>query len=299
MPDVSPPPRYIGRFAPSPTGPLHLGSLYTALASFLDARSHQGQWRVRIDDLDTHRNIAGASGGILKTLQMFGLEWDDPVDYQSWHLAEYEAALCRLTEQGHVYRCVCSRKGLAVSGNASVYPGFCRDRLVPIGTPHALRIKTGHHAIACNDRLQGLLCQDLAKQHGDFVLQRKEGIIAYTFAVVVDDARQSISHVVRGADLLDETPKQIYLQQLLGLPTPCYLHLPLLVDQQGHKLSKQTRAAPVDLAKPHLTLFQLLQWLKQNPPASLQHAPLADMLAWAVCHWRADKLQKTATITLP
>ncbi len=290
---------YIGRFAPSPTGPLHLGSLYTALASFLDARAQQGQWRLRIDDLDTPRNIAGACGDILKTLEGFGLEWDGPVDYQSLHLDEYHHALHHLIEQGYVYRCVCSRKTLAAASHSTVYPGICRNRLAPAGMAYALRIKTDHQAIAFIDPLQGLLSQDLATQQGDFVLRRKEGIIAYTFAVVLDDARQCISHVVRGADLLDETPKQIYVQQLLGLPTPGYLHVPILVDQQGQKLSKQTRAAPVELSKPHLTVFQLLQWLKQNPPATLQQAPLSELLRWAVSHWRADRLQNTATIAPP
>jgi len=290
---------YIGRFAPSPTGPLHLGSLYTALASFLDARSQQGQWRLRIDDLDTPRNIAGASDNILKTLERFGLEWDGPVDYQSQHLAEYQAALRCLSDQGYIYPCACSRKTLAAASHSGVYPGICRDRFVPDSCPHALRVKTDHQAIAFIDLLQGPQHQDLATQHGDFVLQRKEGIIAYTFAVVVDDARQCISHVVRGADLLDETPKHVYLQQLLNLPTPRYLHIPLLVDQQGQKLSKQTRAAPVEATNPALVVFQLLQWLKQHPPAPLQQAPLSELLAWAVSHWQADRLPKTAAIALP
>ncbi|GAB6140458.1 tRNA glutamyl-Q(34) synthetase GluQRS [Methylosoma difficile] len=290
---------YRGRFAPSPTGPLHLGSLYTALASFLQAHSKQGQWLLRIDDLDTPRNVAGAADRILKTLDNFGLHWDGAVDYQSQHLEDYQAALETLRAQQQVYACVCSRKSLAAISSSAIYPGICRNQNYSADQPLAWRVKTDHRQIHFNDLLQGEVSHHLASQHGDFILKRKEGIIAYPLAVVVDDTRQQINHIVRGVDLLDATPKQIYLQQLLGLPLPGYMHVPVIVDQQGQKLSKQTLAAPVDEFVPQLTIFRLLQWLRQNPPDELQQAPVAELLAWAILHWQPDALKKVASIALP
>lgn len=293
---------YIGRFAPSPTGPLHLGSLYTALASFLDAKAHQGKWLLRIDDLDTPRNATGAVDDILKTLESFGLEWDGKIYFQSDHLPAYQAMLAHLCHRQLVYPCLCSRKTLATLQDnhqigEMVYPNTCRKSLLPCNSPHALRIKTDARTITFNDRLQGHNSQNLARQHGDFILKRKDHIIAYQFAVVVDDHQQGITHVVRGMDLLDSTPKQIYLQQQLGLPRPHYMHVPVIIDDQGFKLSKQTNAQAVDLKSPTPVIFKLLHLLKQQPPLGLQHAPKAELLDWAIAHWEPAALKYTCKLT--
>jgi len=285
----------IGRFAPSPTGSLHLGSLYTALAGFLQARSSKGKWLIRIDDLDTPRNIKGSADAILATLDTFGLHWDDPVDYQSRHLDVYDAHLNELAKNGLIYPCTCSRKTLA-SVDSDIYPGICRDQPYPPDSPHALRVKTDNRVIAFHDELQGLISHNLAEQDGDFILKRKDRIIAYQFAVVIDDHLQHVNHIVRGCDLLNETPKQIYLQQLLGLSTPAYMHLPVIVDSQGYKLSKQTRATAVDSKAPETVIFDLLGLLKQNPPLELQRAPVNELLDWAVAHWNPAPLKNTLAL---
>jgi glutamyl-Q tRNA(Asp) synthetase len=291
---------YIGRFAPSPTGPLHLGSLYTALAGFLDARSHQGKWLLRIDDLDKPRNVEGAADSILKTLEIFGLAWDDSVAYQSQSLDVYNGILDRLTAKQLSYPCVCSRKTLAaVHAEASlsdVYPGLCRDRMISPDVPYALRIKTDTGIISFRDRLQGLVSDNLAEQHGDFVIKRKDGIIAYQFAVVIDDHLQQVNQVVRGVDLLESTPKQIYLQQILGLATPEYMHVPIIVDRQGYKLSKQTLATAVDIKNPQSVIFELLVLLQQNPLHELAKASLTELLAWAIAHWNPASLKNLRAI---
>lgn len=276
---------------------MHLGSLFTAVASYLDARYHQGKWLLRIDDLDTPRNKEGSVAAILNTLEAFGLCWDGSVYYQSQHLDSYESFLAELGQNQLTYRCICSRKILAdpFSGDGpnskhNIYPGTCRDKSISADTPHAIRIKTGDCALSFYDGLQGTISHNLAKQDGDFILKRKDGIIAYQFAVVVDDALQLINHVVRGCDLLEETPKQIYLQQLLGFSTPTYMHVPVIVDQYGYKLSKQTLATAVDTKAPNKTLFDLLALLKQNPPNELNGASVTELLDWAIAHWRADDL---------
>ncbi len=220
------------------------------MASFLQARSQQGKWLLRIDDIDTPRNAKGSVDHILKTLEVFGLHWDDSVYYQSRHLDVYEDALHELAENRLIYACTCSRKMLAGTHprqtQSDIYPGTCRDKSPPQHSPHASRIKTDNRIISFQDELQGPITQDLAEQHGDFILKRKDGIIAYQFAVVIDDHRQHINHVLRGFDLLESTPKQIYLQQQLGLVTPQYMHVPIIIDTQGYKLSKQTLAQAVD-----------------------------------------------------
>jgi glutamyl-Q tRNA(Asp) synthetase len=281
---------------------LHLGSLFTALASFLDARANKGLWLLRIDDLDMPRNQLGAASNILTTLEAFGLQWDDTVYYQSQHLAEYEAYLTDLEHKQLTYRCECSRKTLAdlgVNENAtekSVYPGICRTKQISADIPHAIRVKTEAESIVFYDRLQGQIATDLAAQHGDFILKRKDEITAYQFAVVVDDALQKINHVVRGCDLLEETPKQIYLQQLLDFPTPAYLHVPVIVDHDGYKLSKQTLATAVDTESPNKVLYNLLMLLKQNPPEEINGATVNESLDWAIEHWRPDALRLCFTI---
>jgi glutamyl-Q tRNA(Asp) synthetase len=282
---------YIGRFAPSPTGPLHFGSLYTALASFLQARSQQGLWLLRIDDLDTPRNINGSADNILKTLDVFGLQWDGSVVYQSQSLDVYNEILDQLVKDKLIYPCTCSRKTLT-----AIYSGMCRDKQTLPHSPYSLRIKTDNRIISFDDELQGLISHNLAKQHGDFILKRKDQIIAYQFAVVVDDDRQHINHVVRGYDLLDSTPRQMYLQQILGLVTPEYMHVPVIVDEQGYKLSKQTRATAVNIKKPHAVIFELLTLLKQNPPSELRHAPATELLSWAIQHWNPGMLKNLREI---
>ena len=282
---------YIGRFAPSPTGPLHFGSLYTALASFLQARSQQGLWLLRIDDLDTSRNRKGSADRILKTLDAFSLHWDDSVDYQSQYLDDYHEILDKLVKDKLIYPCTCSRKTLT-----AIYSGVCRDKQILPKSPYSLRIKTDNRIIFFNDELQGLISHNLAEQHGDFIFKRKDQIIAYQFAVVIDDDRQRINQIVRGYDLLDSTPRQIYLQQILGLDTPDYMHVPVIVDEQGYKLSKQTRATAVDLKQPQAVIFELLTLLKQNPPSELQHASSTELLNWAIEHWNPAMLKNLHTI---
>jgi len=275
---------------------LHLGSLYTALASYLDARRHGGLWLLRIDDLDTPRNTEGAVDAILQCLQHFGLQWNGEVYYQSQHIDTYQSILKRLQQQYWLYACHCSRKTL---GHAPVYPGNCRYAGFSFEEPSAWRLKIQDVQIEFDDALQGTISQNLARDHGDFILRRKDNIIAYQFAVVIDDYLQQVNHVVRGVDLLDSTPKQIYQQQLLTYPQPHYMHLPLIVDQQGDKLSKQTLAAPVDDTRPEATLFLLLQMLQQNPPDTLRHAPINTQLDWAIAHWHPLALKKIRAIQPP
>ncbi len=285
--------RYTGRFAPSPTGHLHLGSVYTALASFLEARTHHGLWRLRFDDLDTPRNVVGATNYILQTLETLGLHWDGEVDYQSQYLDDYHSVLADFIMTEQIYRCECSRKELT-----DIYAQTCRNQNLPASVSHSIRLKTDHRQIIFDDGLQGCISQNLAMQHGDFILKRKDNIIAYQFAVVLDDARQGVNHVVRGIDLLDATPKQIFLQQVLNLPTPNYLHVPILVDSEGRKLSKETLATAVDLTIPNLVLFQLLNWLNQNPPIELQNEKVDDILKWAIEHWNVARLKSVEKISI-
>ena len=262
---------YTGRFAPSPTGPLHMGSLIAAAASWLDARAAGGRWLVRIEDLDRARCMPGAADAILRTLERLGLQWDGEVLYQSRRLERYRAAFAELAS--HTYWCGCTRReiadsslGLAADG-AHIYPGTCR---ASTARKRALRVRTTMEPIAFVDRVQGRCEQVLERDIGDFVLYRADGLFAYQLAVVVDDAAQGITDVVRGADLLDSTPRQIYLQRLLGLPTPRYLHVPVALDAAGEKLSKQSAAAPIE-ADAH-ALRQALRFLGQAEAATPQEA---------------------------
>lgn len=260
---------------------------------------------LRIDNLDTPRNKAGSADVILTTLEAFGLHWDGEVYCQSQHLDDYQGFLSELEQGQRTYRCTCSRKLLAdqffdnpLSNNLHIYPGTCRGKSNPSGIPHAIRVKTDDKIIAFHDGLQGRINHNLAEQSGDFILKRRDGIIAYQFAVVVDDYLQGVNHVVRGCDLLEETPKQIYLQQQLGFPTPAYTHVPVIVDQHGYKLSKQTLATAVDAKAPNLTLFGLLMLLKQNPPDELNGTTVNELLDWAIANWRPDTLTNCRTISL-
>jgi glutamyl-Q tRNA(Asp) synthetase len=262
--------RYIGRFAPSPTGPLHAGSLVAAMASHLDARAHGGVWLVRIEDIDEARTVPGSAESILATLDALGMRHDGNVVWQSTRKAWYEAAFARLA--GHTYACGCSRKeiadsriGIAPDGSA-VYPGTCRNGLAPGKVARAFRVRVpdvgdADECISFEDRWLGTISQHLATQAGDFVLKRADGFWAYQLAVVVDDADQGVTDIVRGADLLDSTPRQIWLQRLLGLPTPRYMHVPVVTNAVGEKLSKQTGAQALNLDRPVETLLAAASFL--------------------------------------
>ena len=287
-------PTYIGRFAPSPTGPLHFGSLVAALASYLDARSNQGQWLVRIEDLDPPREQPGATQQILHALEAHQLHWDGAVIYQSDRLEAYQAALQQLTADGQTFPCNCSRQQLQ---DHPTYPGHCRDH-EPTTPPFAIRLKICEQDIAWQDGCQGSQHWPLAEKVGDFVIKRKDGLFAYQLAVAVDDAWQQISHVVRGIDLLDSTPRQRFIQQQLGSPSPEYAHIPVIVNDAGDKLSKQTHAPALDLDTPSRNLFMALQALQQTPPAELEQQSPAEILAWGVDHWSLAALQGRTQIPL-
>lgn len=289
---------YRGRFAPSPTGPLHFGSLVAAVGSYLEARRRGGAWLVRMEDLDPPREQPGAADAILRALEACGMGWDDKIIYQSRRADAYRAALGRLQERGLVYACACSRREIADSAlqppadGMLVYPGTCRNGIAVGKAPRAWRVRVTDEAIEFDDALQGGMRQDLAAEVGDFVLLRADGLFAYQLAVVIDDTEQGITDVVRGADLLGSTARQMYLQRLLGLPAPRYLHLPVAVNAAGEKLSKQTFAPPVDARNPLPALVQALRFLGQAPPAHLARVQLAEFWAWALAHWDATRVPR-------
>jgi glutamyl-Q tRNA(Asp) synthetase len=291
---------YRGRFAPSPTGPLHFGSLVAAVGGYLDAKHHQGKWLVRIEDLDSPRTVKGAADQILGTLEAFGLHWDEEIIYQNQRTAAYEAAFQRLKQAGAVYPCSCTRREIADSalqrGDELVYPGTCRNGIAQGKAARAWRLRVNDATIDFSDGLQGNISQDLASEVGDFVVLRADGLFAYQLAVVVDDAAQGITHVVRGADLLYSTPRQIHLQGLLGLATPTYAHLPIAVNAQGEKLSKQTLAQPVAKNNAASTLFDALLFLRQQPPAELRLGTIEQILAWAIANWQPQRLSNCLSL---
>ena len=252
---------------------------------------------MRIEDVDGSREMPGAADDILRTLERFGLTWDGPLLYQSSRTDVYEAALGPLRAAGLIYACSCSRSELGEVGG-SVYPGYCRAALRHPHSPLALRLRTtGFPPLTAEDRLQGELTEDVARVTGDFVLRRRDGFHAYQLAVVVDDADQGISDVVRGADLWDNTPRQLLLQQLLGLPVPRYAHVPLVVDAQGRKLSKAEEAPAADATAAAGVLTRVLTLLRHPPPPELAGAPPAEQLAWARSLWNINSLQGLTTIT--
>ena len=268
--------------------------MVAAVGSYLDARHHQGKWLVRIEDLDTPRTVDGAAADILGTLEAHGLHWDEQVVYQSQRTAAYERAYLQLKENGLMYPCACSRKEIADSalqhGDELVYSGTCRNGIAAGKAARSWRVRVNNALITLDDLLQGIITQDLASEVGDFVLLRADGLYAYQLAVVVDDAAQEITDVVRGADLLCSTPRQVYLQRLLGLDTPSYMHLPVAVNAKGEKLSKQTLAKPVTKHSPVSNLFNALAFLRQNPPTELRSGTTTEMLAWAVANWKPERL---------
>jgi glutamyl-Q tRNA(Asp) synthetase len=295
------PDQYRGRFAPSPTGPLHFGSLASAVASYLQARSNHGIWLVRIEDIDPPREVPGSSNDILRTLEQHGLNWDDSVLYQSEQTERYLSALDSLDHQQLLYRCQCSRKTIARSQQQlgiSIYPGTCRERRIESNTTFAIRIKTQDINIAFVDRIQGSHQQNLASDVGDFVLRRADGWIAYQLAVVVDDAFQGITEVVRGSDLLDNTPRQIMLQNSLSLLTPHYAHHPVAANQKGEKLSKQSHANPVDQTPPLQNLHKVLDFLGQNPPDHNDFSRPEELRDWAINHWNLKSVPNITQITI-
>jgi glutamyl-Q tRNA(Asp) synthetase len=295
--------KYRGRFAPSPTGPLHFGSLVAAVGSLLEARAHGGEWLVRMEDLDPPRVVPGAADEILRALEACGMEWDGPVALQSERSDGYHAALHRLRQAGRVYPCACSRREIADSAGAGakgpVYPGTCRQGVASSRAVRAQRLDTRGAAVAFDDAIQGKIACDLEREFGDFVLYRADCVYAYQLAVVVDDAEQGITDVVRGADLLGSTPRQIYLQQLLGLHQPRYAHLPVAVSERGEKLSKQTFAAAVDAARPLPALVAALTFLGQQPPRDLARATLTDFWTWAKKNWKPDRVPRVTSAPVP
>jgi len=292
-----------GRFAPSPTGPLHFGSLVAAVASYVDAKSSAGEWLLRIEDLDTKRNVPGAAQAFLRDLEALGFAWDGPVLYQSTRLAHYRQALERLRARGELFGCACTRREIADSAlgvdGARRYPGTCRGGMPPGRSARAFRLRVDHGVVCFHDRVQGRLCQDVAQAVGDFVLLRADGQFAYQLAVVVDDAAQGVSDVVRGADLLDSTARQIYLQRLLGLPAPRYLHVPVAANAAGEKLSKQTLATAVDVAQPRPALCAALRFLGHAPPGELCRGNLAEIWAWAFANWDPARIAAVRHLPAP
>ncbi len=282
---------YVGRFAPSPTGPLHFGSLVAAVASYLQARAHHGLWLLRIEDIDPPREQAGATDLIIAALEAYGFEWDGPIIYQSRNHAEHTAALASLLSRNLAYPCGCSRKDLADAPRGAlgtIYPGTCRSGCDAPET--AIRLHTDDEPITFDDALQGPQMQRLESESGDFVIRRRDGLIAYQLAVVVDDALQGVTEVVRGIDIMDSTPRQIWLQQLLDYATPAYMHFPVVTHPDGDKLSKLTGAPGIPREDPRPLLLASLAALQQDPPVALQAATVNEIWQWAILNWAPNSL---------
>lgn len=288
---------YKGRFAPSPTGPVHYGTLVAAVGSYLQAKKNNGSWIIRMEDVDTLRNVDGADTDILNTLETFGFEWDEKILYQTQQTNYYEQVLESLISQSMVFPCLCSRKKLALEKN-KIYPGTCRHRSIPEHQDHALRILTNDINIEFQDCVMGKQSQNIKQQCGDFIIKRRDGLFAYQLAVVVDDAMQGITEIVRGADLLESTPRQIYLQQLLNYSTPEYCHLPIVVDKVGNKISKTGGAVKVDVKNKEKLLISTLNFLGQQAPDELYKSHINDIWFWAIKHWditNTPKVEKLIT----
>ena len=289
---------YVGRFAPSPTGPLHFGSLVAAVASYLQAKAHAGRWLLRIEDVDPPREQPGATESILRALERYGFEWHGDVIYQSRSQETHEAAVRSLLERSLAYPCGCSRRDLgdALRGPlGTIYPGTCRDGCDAEET--AIRLRTTNTPISFVDGLQGLQSQDLERESGDFVIRRRDGLIAYHLAVVVDDAIEDITEIVRGIDLMDSTPRQIWLQQLLGYHTPDYVHIPVITHPNGDKLSKLTGAAGVPANGTAGVLVAALIALQQDPPEDLPRAGQAEVWQWAIENWRLEAMRGQTAVS--
>lgn len=290
---------YVGRFAPSPTGPLHLGSLVTAVASFLHARQSRGEWLVRIEDIDPPREVPGAADGILRTLEAFELGWDRPVLYQSARRAAYQAVAENLIANGQAFRCRCSRSELraASDGEPGRYPGTCRDRHIGANDA-AVRARVPPGLVTFDDGLQGTVRADLAATLGDYVIFRRDGLPAYHLAVVLDDAEQGVTTIVRGIDLLESTAAHVHLQGVLGLGQPQYFHLPVVVNEHGQKLSKQT-GAPTIGAYDAATAVAVLQLLGLAVPSALARERPGVLWQWASEHWNVAALRGQRQLAVP
>lgn len=286
-------PSYIGRFAPTPSGYLHFGSLVAALASYLDARSVGGQWLMRMEDLDPPREVAGAQRAILETLERYGFEWDGQLVTQSHRHDAYQEIINRWFSHGLAYACTCSRKQLEPF--QGVYPGTCRNAGHSPDNA-AIRIRVPELLYRFEDRVQGSFQQHLGREVGDFVIRRRDGFYAYQLAVVIDDALQGVTDIVRGADLLDSTPRQLYLQELLGLRQPRYLHVPLIIQPDGNKLGKSYRSPPLTPDQATPLLLRALRALGQQPGTELLHASPRELLNWGIAHWEATQIPRTLTL---
>ncbi len=295
LPQQQPEKKYTGRFAPSPSGPLHFGSLVAAVASYCDAKAHDGRWLVRMEDIDQPRCVPGADRVILNTLRRFGFQPDGPVLYQSHPSRQqaYATALNHLKAQKKIFYCTCTRKQLKTH---PVYPGTCRQRHRPPRQEYAIRVIAPEQTFTFTDRIQGSYQQHLSKDCGDFIVLRKNGYYAYQLAVVVDDADQGITSVVRGIDIIDSTPRQQFLQHSLGLPTLRYAHIPIIVDAKGHKLSKQTFAKEITHEDPLHLIRQALACLNQPPPPA--DITLTSLWDWAIRHWDIKRI-RGEQLTLP
>jgi glutamyl-Q tRNA(Asp) synthetase len=289
------PTRYIGRFAPSPSGPLHFGSLVTALGSYLQAKSCHGKWLVRIEDIDPPREVKGASSLILKTLETFHLYWDDNVLYQSACHERYQAVLQSLLSHQQAYYCDCTRQRIQKLPNGH-YDGYCRHRHLKINQSQlAIRLKQNHPISEFTDKIRGLQTVETASAQEDFIIHRKDGLFAYNLVVVLDDHKQGITEIVRGADLLPVTAKQMSLYKLFGFSLPNYCHLPLALDNNGNKLSKQNHAKPIELNNSKSLTAHALQFLGQCLPKDWQDASQQQLLQWAIQHWQIAKVPKQNT----
>ncbi|QLL12586.1 tRNA glutamyl-Q(34) synthetase GluQRS [Pseudomonas chlororaphis] len=284
---------YIGRFAPTPSGHLHFGSLVAALASYLDARAVGGRWLLRMEDLDPPREEPGAQAAILKALESYGFEWDGEMVRQSERHAAYAEVLDRLFNQGLAYACTCSRKQL--EPYHGIYPGLCRNA-GHSQEDAAIRLRVPELEYRFTDRVQGEFRQHLGRDVGDFVIRRRDGLYAYQLAVVLDDAWQGVTDIVRGADLLDSTPRQLYLQELLGLPQPRYLHVPLITQPDGHKLGKSYRSPPLAADQATPLLLRALRALGQKTDSEMVHASPREVLSWGIEHWDALLIPRTLSV---
>jgi len=284
---------YIGRFAPTPSGYLHFGSLVAALASYLDARASGGRWLLRMEDLDPPREEPGAQAAILKALESYGFEWDGEMVRQSERHDAYAEVLNRLFNHGLAYACTCSRKQL--EPYHGIYPGLCRNA-GHSQDDAAIRLRVPELAYHFNDRVQGEFRQHLGREVGDFVIRRRDGLYAYQLAVVLDDAWQGVTDIVRGADLLDSTPRQLYLQELLGLPQPRYLHVPLITQPDGNKLGKSYRSTPLAEDQATALLLRALRALGQMPGNELDAATPREVLNWGIAHWDAGLIPRTLSV---
>jgi glutamyl-Q tRNA(Asp) synthetase len=280
----------VGRYAPSPTGPLHFGSLVAAVASYLDARRAGGDWLLRIDDIDPAREVPGASAAIARALETLELHWDGPILYQSSRFSAYESALEDLLARGLAYRCRCSRRDLNADSTASRYPGTCRELRVRPAEPASIRLRVEPGMICFQDRIQGPQAHPLEEISGDFVVFRRDGLPAYHLATVLDDAYVGVTHIVRGIDLLHVTGNHVYLQRSLGLPTPEYAHIPVVINASGQKLSKQTGATGLDLRRPAKLAVDALTALGLRVPAEALSARPGEVWSWALPHWQITAL---------